>query len=322
MCRTTLIGLSAGFATLTALVAWQGLDTLAQTLAVAGFAVLWLPVYFAAALALATASWCWLFPRGTSPRAGDAVYVTWVGLAVNWLLPVAQLGGEVVRVRLAARRGTDLVEATASVIGDKTLQVASQVVFTLVGAGVLWRADSGLVLVAVSGAALFALATLGFYRAQRAGLFETLRRLLARVLGAASQAQVTEAAVGADHAVHAMYGRRGRLIASAFARAAFRLVLVGETWLALHLLGRPVSLLDAFVLESLGQAVRAAAFLVPAGIGAQEGGFLLLGLALGLPAEVGLSLSLVKRVRELGVGLPGLVAWQIEEGSRAWRAAL
>jgi hypothetical protein len=75
-----------------------------------------------------------------------------------------------------------------------------------------------------------------------------------------------------------------------------------------------VSWAEALILESLGTAVRNAAFPVPAGLGAQEGGFLLLGAALGIAPPLCLALSLAKRARELLVGLPALAAWAWLEG--------
>jgi len=70
------------------------------------------------------------------------------------------------------------------------------------------------------------------------------------------------------------------------------------------------------VLESLGQAVRSAAFAVPGALGIQEGGFILLGSLFGLPSTAALSLSLVKRLPDLAIGLPGLAAWQMLEFRR------
>jgi uncharacterized membrane protein YbhN (UPF0104 family) len=63
------------------------------------------------------------------------------------------------------------------------------------------------------------------------------------------------------------------------------------------------------------------AFVVPSGLGAQEGAFLLLAGAAGLPTEVALALSLVKRGREICAGTPALVALQCGAGRelRAWR---
>src|SRR5262249_21943345 len=66
---------------------------------------------------------------------------------------------------------------------------------------------------------------------------------------------------------------------------------------------------DALILESLGSAVRAAAFAVPGALGALEGGFILFGALFGLPADAALAISLSKRVRELALGLPGLFVW-------------
>jgi uncharacterized membrane protein YbhN (UPF0104 family) len=90
----------------------------------------------------------------------------------------------------------------------------------------------------------------------------------------------------------------------------------GEIWIALRLLGVEASLAEAFMIEALGQTIRTAAFFVPAGVGVQEGGLVLLGATIGITPETALALSLVKRVRELALGVPGLLAWQLAE-SRA-----
>jgi hypothetical protein len=65
-----------------------------------------------------------------------------------------------------------------------------------------------------------------------------------------------------------------------------------------------VSWLEALLLESVGQAIRGAAFAIPGSLGAQEGGYLLLAPLVGLPPDAALALSLAKRVRELVLGIP------------------
>jgi uncharacterized membrane protein YbhN (UPF0104 family) len=92
-----------------------------------------------------------------------------------------------------------------------------------------------------------------------------------------------------------------------------------EIWLALHFLGARVSLIEAFVIESLIQAVSSAAFFVPGGLGVQEGGFILLGGALGLSPATSLALAGARRIRDLLIFVPGLVAWQIAESSEKSR---
>ena len=57
------------------------------------------------------------------------------------------------------------------------------------------------------------------------------------------------------------------------------------------------------------EARRGAAFLVPGALGLQEAGFLGLGLLLGLAPETALALAIARRIRDLVVFLPGLLAW-------------
>ncbi len=99
------------------------------------------------------------------------------------------------------------------------------------------------------------------------------------------------------------------------------LLHTGESWVLMYYLGSPVSWPEALILESLSTAVRNAAFAVPAGIGAQEGGFLLLGAALGIPPPVALALALAKRAREILVSGPALGVWAwMEAGHSGGRA--
>lgn len=98
----------------------------------------------------------------------------------------------------------------------------------------------------------------------------------------------------------------------------FAAVLLGsfEVWFALRLFGHPVSVGAALALESMTQAVRHLAFIVPAGIGVQEAGLVLFGHALGISGELALAVSMAKRLREVLCGLPALISWQWSEGRR------
>jgi uncharacterized membrane protein YbhN (UPF0104 family) len=88
----------------------------------------------------------------------------------------------------------------------------------------------------------------------------------------------------------------------------------GEVWLVMQALGQPLGVIDAFILESLGSGVRAAAFMVPGALGVLEASFVLFGALFGLSADAALAISLSKRVRELALGLPGLFVWHWMEG--------
>ena len=92
-----------------------------------------------------------------------------------------------------------------------------------------------------------------------------------------------------------------------------------EVWLTLHFMHWPVSLERAIVLESLGASISSAAFLIPGSWGVQEGGYILLGSVLGISGDMALALSLLRRVREIALGVPGLIAWQLFETGRFWQ---
>jgi len=93
----------------------------------------------------------------------------------------------------------------------------------------------------------------------------------------------------------------------------------GEIWLALWVLDLPDSFLNALILQSMVLTIRSAAFAVPAGLGVQEGGYLLVGSLLGIPGDGAFALSLVSRAREIGLGIPALIALQAIEARRLLR---
>ena len=91
------------------------------------------------------------------------------------------------------------------------------------------------------------------------------------------------------------------------------------TWLALALIGSPIPFAAAVAIESLLCAARSATPFVPAAIGVQEAGYAVMMPLFGLPAEIGLAVSLLKRAREIAVGVPVLLSWQVAEGGHALR---
>lgn len=122
-----------------------------------------------------------------------------------------------------------------------------------------------------------------------------------------------------DAEVRQLHRQRSSLVAASLWMLASWIAGTGEVWLALRFLGWPVDMTEALILESLGQAVRSAAFAIPGSLGVQEGGYMAFAELFGLTTETGLALSLIKRVRELLLGVPALAAWQLVEGHRLWR---
>ena len=128
-----------------------------------------------------------------------------------------------------------------------------------------------------------------------------------------------ESADDLDAIIAELYRRPGVIAISTGLRMAKRVVMAGEVWLIAWLIDVPLGLEQVVILNSLAIALRSAAFVVPSGIGVQEGGYVMVGALLGLPADAMLTISLATRLGELIEGLPGLLAWQFDEGGAYWR---
>jgi putative membrane protein len=316
------VGLAGGLALFTALLAWQGVREVGAALAVAGWGLLAVAAFHLVPMLADALGWRALLAPGRRPAVATMLFARWVGESVNGLLPVMQVGGNVAKAAVLARRGVPGAVAGASVVANVTVITVAQIGFTLLGVCLLLArlGGAGLALPATVGAALMGLLLAGFVLAQRRGLFGALAGVAGRLVRGGQGESLVAGAAALDTRVAEVYRDRRALATSAGWHLLSWIVGAGEVWLALAFLGHPVGLGTALLLESLGQAVRAGAFVVPGALGVQEGGYLVLGRALGLPPETALALSLSKRVRELTLGLPGLLAWQLDRTTGLRRA--
>lgn len=323
MKKTVFLFWAAGLALFIALISYQGAAEVAKALSAAGWGLVLVVAYRLVPMLTDTISWQTLLPKVQRRPFRELYWMRWIGDAINTLLPVAQVGGELVRARLLTKAGIPGSWAGASIVVDLTTGVLTQMIFALSGVALLLY--FGIVAEAVVGISIgisvFILLIFGFYLAQRGGMFSSLSRILGRLAGDKDWLSQISSAEKLDRCVARMYRRKGRFLAACIWRLVTWLLGAGEVWLALYFLGHPVSLLEAIMLESLGNAIRSTAFLIPGALGVQEGGYILLGSFIGLGAETALALSLVKRVRELTFGIPGLLSWQLAEGRRFLRRA-
>jgi putative membrane protein len=218
-----------------------------------------------------------------------------------------------VRARLLARAGVAGPVAGASVVVDVTAGLVTQIVFILVGIALYLteRGEAGWLPHLGAGLALFCALVIGFGLAQRRGLFLRLARLFERATRGRGWEGLVGSAAALDREVVARYHDPQRLALCGGWRLLGWLWGTVEVWLAFWLLGHPVGPVEAVILESLAQAVRSAGFVLPGGLGAQEGGILAGGLMLGIAPDLALAVALIKRARELAYGLAGLIAWSL-----------
>ena len=260
-------------------------------------------------------------PATPGPPLRTYLLLRWIREGVNNLLPVAQIGGEFVAARLLRRHGMKLAPAIAATVADLTMEMLTQIAFTLLGLVLLLQtvADSGIAGYVISGLALAATLAAGFLAAQWFGLasaIESALLRLGRALGWAGTADVA----GLHDALIACYRSPARVAHSALLHMISWLLGGIEVCLALHFLGHDVGIVVGLIIESLGQALKAAGFAVPGALGIQEGGYIIIGQLFGLSPEIAIALSLMKRLREVALGIPALLAWSRAERRPIFRA--
>jgi putative membrane protein len=235
------------------------------------------------------------------------------------VLPVSQMGGSVLGARAVALAGVPGSVAAATTMVDLTLEFLAKLAYMAIGLILLinLRPDTPVSLPVTFGLTATGLFAIAFVIVQRHGFafFDRFARMLGR-----GWAERTVSGVVAVHAALAeTYQRSARLWGGFVLHLACWMLSAVEVWIALRLAGAPLGFPTVLVIESLLYAIRTVAFAIPNAVGVQEGAYVLIGAAFGLTPEMALAISLLKRARDLVIGLPALGTWQVAEGGRLWR---
>ena len=309
-----------GLAIATGVIVWSGFAQVTEALGQAGWGIVLVALFHFVPLVISSVGWRVLVPGKSRPSLSMFVYFMWVRAAVNNLMPVARVGGEIASVRLMTAFGMRKSTAIAITVVELTLSIAALFLFVVIGVILfaLRVSDHSVVTQLLWGLVLSLPLLAALAAVQKIGFFGLLSRLF-RVLFRDKWATMVGNAARLDRAVAAIYRRKGRALAC----AVWQFVGWGlgsvEIWLALTFLGHPLPLVEAVMIEALIQGSTSAAFAVPGALGVQEAGFLVFGGMLGLPREVAAALAVIRRCRDLICYAPALVAWQVFEGKRLLR---
>lgn len=232
------------------------------------------------------------------------------GEAINYVTPTAWVGGEPVKAYLLTKRyGIPLAEGMASVVIAKTTFSISMFFFILLG--VIATLATQQVSPQVFRWVWMILPAFGFSLAlflavQFLKPFQKGRSILARVMPGWLRhlgSKVQEW----DETLVRFYRQSPRTVLLSLGFHFLGWIAgVFEVFFILYFVGKPVSLMMAWSIESLWILLKTGAFLIPASLGASEGISLLVCAGLGLGSVSGLALALIRRAREIawmGLGL-------------------
>jgi putative membrane protein len=309
---TTLFGL----ALLTGLTVYFGFASVVQAIASSKWGALFVIGARAIALIGAGIGW-WLLLTPLDRRPAIFVGLRFVREALNALFPFASVGGDIIGARILSQFGIAGNLALASVLIDIFIQVVCLLVYVLAGIGIVLDLAGTHRLTAMTFVMLaIALpAVTGFFLALNFGAFEPLVRWLV-TFGERHHWSMFNHVVNLGDRLQQIWRNHRGLSASFLVHVVAVFFGASEVWIALAFMGHPVGLAAAVAIESLGQGSRAAAFVLPAGLGVQDGALIAACALFGVPADVALAMALLKRVPDLVLGVPALVGWQALEGKR------
>ncbi len=319
------IAASCGILLAVCLVAYFGISEIWDAVATAGWSGM-AAVLCAYFLSLLFCAWSWrvlLVEKYPQNRGLTFLWARWIRDSVGNLLAIVPGAGEAAGARELTKHGLKMNVAAATTIVDMTTEMLSQLIYTFMGLAFLfayhpsepvaWWAAGGLVIATI--------AVIGFLVAQRHGLILFLEALPAKLGFTRAWEGLSD--TGSIHsAIQSIYRDRRAVAESVGLHVVGWLAGALETWLALWFMNHSLSAGDVLSLESLVFALRTAAFVVPWAAGVQEGGYVVVGALFGLGPDVALALSLLKRAKEIAIGVPGLIAWHISEGKRFWQGRL
>lgn len=303
-------------------IAWSiGLHSIFAGIVRAGFGGLGLLCGYALIMfAVLAAAWNFLLPRDRRASLHAFFLARLVRDSISDITPLSPMAGMFAAARLAILDGMEASYAAASIAADATTETMAQVAFLALGFALgasHFRHHSGaapLVTATIIVLLLAAPFIAGLIVLQRQGadwMEKIARRRFPKVLAGTTFRQ----------AIHELYGSRSRLAGAASLHLLGWILAGGGTFFGFRLVGGRIGILDALSLEALLSTLRSLAAFVPAGIGVQEAGYAMLAPMFGLPLEMGLAVSLLKRAREVVMGVPALIYWQIVEGRNALQAA-
>lgn len=300
-------------------VGWGAVVSAAVGVGWSGFAALCL--YGLALFLLLGLAWYVLLSDQSPTPLWVLIWARMVRDATAEVLPISQLGGIVLGARAALVQGVATPLAFASMVVDVTTEFLAQVAYIGLGIALLYISAPrtpmavslstisliGLVLAAVAAGVLFALQVHGH---------RLTGKLAARLLPAAV---APLAAVTAK--LDAIYRSPARVALSCALHLAAWIASAIGTWIAFRLIGVRLAVISAVAIESFVYAARTAAAFVPSALGVQEAAYVLLTPLFGVGAEFGLAVSLLKRARDIALGVPILLIWQAVESRGALAAA-
>ena len=304
----------AGLAATVWLAMHLGLRPVGQALSVIGVGgVLLVALAHLPTLAVLGLAWGMLAREADASPSVKFVWGRLMRDAGGEMLPLSQVGGLAIGARALNLAGVPGMEATVTSLLDLFVEQVAKTPYSIAAVALLvWLVPASPLVGPAVGVLALTVAGLGVVMLRRAWMRARLVKMAANF----DRRRTAEEAGAAEAAMAEALLPRGRLGLSLVLHVGAWGLGAVETWIALRLLGVDASLAQAVVIDGLFVTVRMFAFAIPAAVGVQEGAYVVLCGLFGVGAPTALAFSLVRRARDLVIGAPAVLAWQVLERRR------
>jgi putative membrane protein len=306
-----------GLALSTGIIVYVGFDkTVAAFVRIGWWGFLALCATYLVPIGVLATAWLVLDPKASFRKWPVYYFARLVRDTSGELLPFSSLGGFVFGARAAMLGGVSPASAISTTVVDVTAEFIGQLGYVALGLALLaYRPqptleDQQLLSTSLMGLGAAVLAAVVFVLIQRRASAYIERAVARWFPSALAQTSAVTASL------HALYQRPGRLTLSSLLHFVSWVLGAIGVWAGLWIAGEHLSVRAIVGLESLIYALRSIGFAAPMGLGVIETGYAIVGPLFGLTPEFALALSLIKRARDIAVGLPALALWQVLEGRR------
>lgn len=296
-----------------------GWTSIRESLGMLGWGYLIVVAYPLTWMLLNTQGWKMALHRSAAKGLSffDLVQVRTAGESFNVLLPSGYVGGEPLKAQLLSQ-WVSLAEATSSVLIAKAAQSVALVAFVGLGMTLCGKPGEDSPITHPPEAIALGLLTLGivlFVILLSKGSFAVLGRRLHRLTNRSWFHRAEPHLKAIDSSIGAFYREgKGRFLSSIGWHLGGWVAGAMEVAIIFALIGHPVTWREAWFVGAVSQLAAVIGLFAPAGVGLYEGGHYLAAAALGMPPSLGVSVALIRRLRELFWNATGLwIFWRMSK---------
>ncbi len=299
-----------GVGAATILVGWFGFERVAQSVTSVGAGAFALYAWWQAAVLVFLGIAWWVLAHAPPRQSPIFMWGRMARDSAGSCLPFSQLGGYAIGARAVTLHGVPGSVAIISSVVDVTAEFVAQILFLVIGLAILLAqgrdgTSTGPIAIGM-GIALIAFVIAMRTQRHIAPLFVRFGR---RILGQWFASDPRRRAES-EAELRQLYGHTSRVAIGTMLHLVGWLAKGAGNWIAFAMLGAPIDMASAVAIEALLHAVLAVAFVVPGYAGVQEAGYASIGALFGAPPEISLSVSILRRARDLAIGVPVLLLWQ------------